>query len=244
MGPWFVRDAEHPFMAGMAYERLVELIDGGEVTRYTVVRGPTTGQLWTVVRKTPGLAHLLGDCHECNAKVEPAATRCSQCRTVFGAWLDRNHMGLPEIRALPGDPDGHDHEVTDEPPQPHELPGYRPSSSEGVSAFLHHDELASLPDDDAMSETGDEVATPPEVDDEEGERMISNALRTELAMARRRASNLLLVTIISVVMAIATFLVAMMTRADDSSVAGPEVKGAAPMVADPNDQGAKVEVSP
>ena len=250
MGPWFVRDAEHPFRGGMAYERLVEMIDGGEITRYTVVRGPTTGQLWTVVRKTPGLAHLLGDCHQCNAKVEPAATRCSQCRTVFGAWLDRNHLGLPEIQALPGDPDGYDHEVVDHALQPHELPEYRPSSSEGVSTFLHHDEVASSPADEQLGETDDEGSMPEEVDEDQGERMISNALRTELALARRRASNLLLVTIMSVLMAIAVFVVAMITRTDESSLVVPEAEDAAPLVADPidppdpPDQGEKVEVSP
>ena len=254
MGPWFVRDAEHPFRGGMAYERLVEMIDDGEITRYTVVRGPTTSQLWTVVRKIPGLAHLLGDCHECNAKVEPAATRCSQCRTVFGAWLDRNHLGLPDIQALPGDPDGHDHEVVDHPLQSHELPGYRPSASEGVSAFLHHDEVASPPSDDRMRETDDDHSVPEEVDEFEGERMISNALRTELALARRRASNLLLVTIISVVMAIATFVVAMMTRAEvpsveapapeEPTVVAPDPEGAASVVADPEDQGKESDASP
>lgn len=243
MGPWFFRDAEHPFRGGMAYERMVEMIDEGEVTRYTVVRGPTTGQLWTVVRKTPGLAHLLGDCHECNAKVEPGATRCSQCGTVFGAWLDRNHLGLPEIQALPGDPDGHDHEVVDHPLQPHELPGYRPSSSEGVSTFLHHDEMATPPADDQVEDEGEDP-TPEGVDVNEGERMISNALRTELALARRRASNLLLVTIISVVVAIATFVVAVMTRTTESSVVQPDAEKEASAVADPRDQGVGAEASP
>jgi hypothetical protein len=115
-----------------------------------------------------------------------------------------------------------------------------------VSAFLHHDEVAS-PADEQLGETDDEGSMPEEVDEDQGERMISNALRTELALARRRASNLLLVTIISVLMAIAVFVVAMMTRTDESSVVAPEAEDAAPLVADPVDpldQGVKVEVSP
>ena len=106
MGPWFVRDENQPFRPGIAYERLLAMIDEGRVTRYTILRGPTTGQLWTVARRVPCVAHHLGDCHACNAKIDPHLTACPDCGVRFGAWLERNHLGLPEIRSMPWDPDG------------------------------------------------------------------------------------------------------------------------------------------
>ena len=106
MGPWYIRDESRPFRPGVAYERLLAMIDESRITRYTVLRGPTTGQLWTVAKRVPCVAHHLGDCHACHAKIKPHLTSCSACGVRFGAWLDRNHLGLPDIRPLPWDPDG------------------------------------------------------------------------------------------------------------------------------------------
>ena len=40
------------------------------------------------------------------AKIDPHLTACPDCGVRFGAWLERNHLGLPEIRPMPWDPDG------------------------------------------------------------------------------------------------------------------------------------------
>ncbi len=107
MGPWQVRDPDRPFDPGLSYTRLAEMVDAGEITRVSIVRGPTTRQLWTVAKRVPGVAHLLGYCHRCDEKVDPRSTRCTHCNALFGAWLDRNHLGLPDIMPAvdPGEPD-------------------------------------------------------------------------------------------------------------------------------------------
>lgn len=101
MGPWFVRDPGRPFQPGCSYETLVKLVERGQVTRLTVLRGPTTRQFWTVARRVPGIAHLLGYCHQCAASVDRDQHACHACAAPFGAYLDRNYLGLPEIRPLP-----------------------------------------------------------------------------------------------------------------------------------------------
>lgn len=101
MGPWFIRDETAPHHPGCSYETLVELVKRGRVSKYTIVRGPTTKQFWTVARRTAGLAHLLGYCHHCDAAVSKDDLGCHKCGAPFGAYLQRNYLGLPEIKPLP-----------------------------------------------------------------------------------------------------------------------------------------------
>ncbi|MCA9290744.1 MAG: hypothetical protein KDA25_06425 [Phycisphaerales bacterium] len=103
MGPWFVRDLNRPFQPGLSYEMIVREIDRGRITGTSIVRGPTTRQFWTIARRVPGIAHLCGYCHECDGKVDPSELRCPRCQARFGAYLDRNHLGLPEVDPLPGE---------------------------------------------------------------------------------------------------------------------------------------------
>jgi hypothetical protein len=77
------------------------LVDRGIVTRTTVVRGPTTRQFWTVARRVPGLAHRLGYCHACDARVDAGDEGCHACGAAFSVYFDRNDLGLPDIRPLP-----------------------------------------------------------------------------------------------------------------------------------------------
>lgn len=95
MGPWFLRSETQPFMPGCSWEQLSEFVRAGIVTRDSVLRGPTTRQLWTLARRTPGVAHLLGVCHACQRKVDPTSEACPACRASFGAPLDRNALGIP-----------------------------------------------------------------------------------------------------------------------------------------------------
>lgn len=98
MGPWFVRDPDRPFRPGCSYETLIQMIERGQVTKYSIVRGPTTRQFWTVARHVPGVAHLLGYCHACDGRVDPGDHGCPHCGVPFGAYLDRNFLGLPDIQ--------------------------------------------------------------------------------------------------------------------------------------------------
>jgi hypothetical protein len=64
-----------------------------------------------VARHVPGVAHLLGYCHNCDAPVAPSDHGCHACGVPFGAYLDRDNLGLPELRPLPWEP-GLDEQAT------------------------------------------------------------------------------------------------------------------------------------
>jgi hypothetical protein len=101
MGPWFVRNPMRPFQPGCSYETMVKMVERGQVIRTSIVRGPTSKQFWTAARRLPGIAHLLGYCHNCDASVDPGDHGCHSCGVPFGAYLDRNYLGLPEVKPLP-----------------------------------------------------------------------------------------------------------------------------------------------
>jgi len=95
MGAWFVRDRARPHFVGFDLPTLVAAIRSGEVGRDAIVRAPTTGQLWTLARRTPGIAHYFGRCHACQAPVTEESPRCTQCGAHPADGGDRNHFGLP-----------------------------------------------------------------------------------------------------------------------------------------------------
>ena len=101
MGPWFIRNIRSPYQPGCSYETLIKLIERGQIDKYTIIRGPTSKQYWTIARRIPGLSHLLGYCHNCDAKVIPDDHGCASCGEPFGAYLERNLLGLPDIKPLP-----------------------------------------------------------------------------------------------------------------------------------------------
>lgn len=94
MGPWYIRDRNSPFRPGCSFQVLKKQIDAGRVKPNTVLRGPTTHQFWSVARNTPGVSHLLGYCHECNASVKPTDTACPKCSVDFTLPDKRNELGL------------------------------------------------------------------------------------------------------------------------------------------------------
>jgi len=94
MGPWFIRDRHHPFRPGCSYEVLRKQIERGKVKPTTILRGPTTRQFWSVARNVPGVAHLMGYCHECGGHVDRDAEQCPHCRARFFEPRIRDKMGL------------------------------------------------------------------------------------------------------------------------------------------------------
>ncbi len=94
MGPWFIRDKANPFRPGCAYDVVVRHARAGKIKPTTVMRGPTTRQFWAVARNVPGVAHLLGYCHNCNHHVQPGERRCPSCGAHFAAVQHRNELGL------------------------------------------------------------------------------------------------------------------------------------------------------
>lgn len=102
MGPWFVRDEAQPFRPGCSYHTLVSLIDRGKVTRRTIIRGPSTRQFWMFAGKVPGVAHLLGVCHNCQEEANADDFACNNCGAVFTAEEDRQRLGLGPLMEVPG----------------------------------------------------------------------------------------------------------------------------------------------
>jgi hypothetical protein len=145
MGPWFVRDEQRPHQPGCSYETLVRLIQRGRVTRYTIVRGPTTRQFWTIAKRVPGISHYFGACYQCDASVDADDRSCHACGATFGGFLDRNFLGLPEYRPLPWEADQtHQQRADTEPGEPTDWRQQTSSAAEGprgISSFATDEEL-------------------------------------------------------------------------------------------------------
>jgi len=102
MGPWFIRDDRSPHRPGCTYETLIRMVDAGQIGPDAVLRGPSTRQFWTLARHTPGVAQRLGFCHNCRASVSKDAFQCPSCHASFSVDRDRQHLGVGEVRPLPG----------------------------------------------------------------------------------------------------------------------------------------------
>jgi hypothetical protein len=241
MGPWFIRDLEQPFRPGCSYETLAKLVDRGDVTKYSLIRGPTTKQFWTVARHVPGVAHLLGYCHACDAHVDPDDLGCASCGVPFGAYLDRNHLGLPEVRPLPWEAGGE--EAAAEQVRPVvEQRGTAAQAARGISSFAADHELRAASPGRAAGATAEGGPRPPGAGDfagqEAGSRftdrsvsaptptsgqdwLTSPAVRSmQRRMARQqRTIRLLSIAVIVLAVAAAVFNIAIVASMDRQAVA-------------------------
>ncbi len=95
MGPWFLHDQRVPFRPGFNYTSMKRLITTGKVTANSIIRGPSTQQLWAPAKLTPGIAHLTGSCPRCETLAPPEAARCGNCAQPFKAETAYNELGLP-----------------------------------------------------------------------------------------------------------------------------------------------------
>lgn len=108
MGPWQVRSEKNPFAPGCSYDKLKDMVGKGKINRATVVRGPSTRQFWSLACNTPGVAVLLGECHNCHAAVNPDDYMCPTCSAVLTCSTERQHLGLGPVKLLPGDAPPHE----------------------------------------------------------------------------------------------------------------------------------------
>ena len=108
MGPWQIRDEASPFLPGISYERLRDLVQKGKVHRGTVLRGPSTRQFWSLACNTQGVAVLLGECHHCHAACPTDAYSCRSCGVGLTFTSDRQSLGLAPVKLLPGDAPAHE----------------------------------------------------------------------------------------------------------------------------------------
>lgn len=95
MGPWQIRDKNQPFRPGCCYDILKAMAKGGKIKSTTVMRGPTTRQFWSIARNVPGVAHLVGYCHQCSNHVSPSDAKCGECHAIFREPRERDALGLP-----------------------------------------------------------------------------------------------------------------------------------------------------
>lgn len=102
MGPWQLRDPEHPFKPPFSYRTLRNMVRRGRITADSILRGPTTNQFWRAAGQTAGVAHLLGRCHNCGGDATANDFMCSTCGASFAVEDDRQFLGLSPIRPLEG----------------------------------------------------------------------------------------------------------------------------------------------
>lgn len=79
IGPWFVLQARNPSAPGMKFATLQSLARKGHISPRSVVRGPTTDQMWTFVASVRGLSREFGLCYHCGENIDPQATHCRHC---------------------------------------------------------------------------------------------------------------------------------------------------------------------
>lgn len=106
IGPWFVLQRKNPTAPGLRFSVLLTLARRGHVTARSIVRGPTTGQLWRYAAQVKGLSRVFGICWHCAGGVSPDATSCPRCRSAQEIPDDpdqflENYAALPVMREAP-----------------------------------------------------------------------------------------------------------------------------------------------
>jgi hypothetical protein len=79
IGPWYVLQSRNPAAPGMKFQTLQLLIRKGFVTPQSVVRSPTTSQLWQSAAKVKGLSREFGLCYSCSGEISSGDAVCPHC---------------------------------------------------------------------------------------------------------------------------------------------------------------------
>ncbi len=82
IGPWYVLQARNPAAPGMRFETLLSFVRKGRVRARSVVRGPTTHQLWRFAAHVKGLSREFGLCFSCGSVLDSTANICPQCNRL------------------------------------------------------------------------------------------------------------------------------------------------------------------
>lgn len=80
IGPWSVLQTRNPSAPGMKYSTLLSLVKKGQVTPRSIVRGPTTHQLWRFASKVKGLSREFGLCWGCGQEIDHTTSTCPHCQ--------------------------------------------------------------------------------------------------------------------------------------------------------------------
>ncbi len=82
VGPWSVLQHRNPSAPGMNFETLISLIEKGRVTPRSIVRGPTTHQLWRYASKVKGISREFGLCWGCGGEITKSSKVCPGCKRL------------------------------------------------------------------------------------------------------------------------------------------------------------------
>jgi len=79
IGPWYIMQSRNPSAPGMKFNTLLALIRKGQITPRSVIRGPTTFQLWRFAARVKGISREFGLCYSCGAELQRTSTFCPRC---------------------------------------------------------------------------------------------------------------------------------------------------------------------
>jgi hypothetical protein len=82
IGPWYVLQTRNPAAPGMKFETLLTFVRKGRVKARSIVRGPTTHQLWRFAAHVKGLSREFGVCYSCGEGIERTANLCPHCNRL------------------------------------------------------------------------------------------------------------------------------------------------------------------
>jgi hypothetical protein len=107
IGPWYVLQSRNPSAPGMKFDTLLLLVRRGQVTPRSIVRGPTTHQLWRFAIRVRGLSREWGLCYSCGQSVESTDNVCTHCHKLQEPPLNPDMLlETPGRAALPPSPSG------------------------------------------------------------------------------------------------------------------------------------------
>jgi hypothetical protein len=82
IGPWYVLQNRNPAAPGMKWETLLSFVRKGRIKPQSVVRGPTTHQLWRFAAHVKGLSREFGVCYSCGGSMEQGGNLCPHCNRL------------------------------------------------------------------------------------------------------------------------------------------------------------------
>ena len=80
IGPWYVLQSRNPAQPGMKYATLLALINKGHVSARSIIRGPTTHQMWRYAAHVRGISREFGLCFSCGGAMDRGTSICPHCQ--------------------------------------------------------------------------------------------------------------------------------------------------------------------
>jgi hypothetical protein len=105
IGPWYVLQSRNPAAPGMKYATLLALINKGHVTARSIVRGPTTHQLWRFAAHVRGVSREFGICYSCAGEIDRETSICPHCQRTQDAPAEPDALLEPRLGAVPPSPE-------------------------------------------------------------------------------------------------------------------------------------------